>query len=62
MDMKNYHTVVGVIFLAVAVMHVLRLMNGWAVNLGPWSVPMWVSYFGVVVGGYLSYTSFKLNK
>ncbi len=61
MNMKNYHTVVGVIFSVVTVGHVFRLINGWVVNVGPWTVPMWVSWVAIVVAGYLSYTSLKLK-
>ncbi len=60
--MKNYHTFVGLIFFVVAFMHALRLMMGWTVVISGFDVPMWISGGGVIVAGYLSWASFKLNK
>lgn len=48
----------GLIFLVVAIVHLLRLAFSWHVALGDFSVPMWLSWFGVLIAGYLSYSSF----
>jgi hypothetical protein len=48
----------GAIFLAVALIHLARLAFGWSVALGSFAVPLWLSWVGVIVAGYLSYASF----
>ncbi|KKS80013.1 MAG: hypothetical protein UV54_C0019G0003 [Candidatus Beckwithbacteria bacterium GW2011_GWA2_43_10] len=55
MASQTYYRVTGVIFGIVALLHLLRLILGWSVNVGPYNIPMWVSYFGLVVAAYLSY-------
>jgi uncharacterized integral membrane protein len=62
MSQKKYNTVTGLIFLAVAIMHLFRVMNGTPVNFGSISIPLWVSWLGVLVAGFLSYQGLKHNK
>lgn len=50
--------VVGIIMGIVAIVHFLRLVFGWPVMIDGWLAPMWVSWVGVVIAAYLSYTSF----
>jgi len=54
--------VASLIFLVVAIVHLLRLALGWNVILGDFAVPMWLSWFGVVIAGYLSYASFHFAR
>lgn len=55
---QNLLYATGVIFAAVAIVHLMRLAFGLNVALGAFDVPMWLSWVGVLVTGYLSYTSF----
>ena len=55
MSSLTYYRVTGVIFGVVALFHLLRLVLGWGVNIGPYNIPVWASLFGLVVAGYLSY-------
>ncbi len=50
--------VAGTVFLAVALVHLARLAFGWEVALGDFAVPLWLSWIGVGVTGYLSYSSY----
>jgi hypothetical protein len=43
MDQRTFSVVAGVIFAAVALLHLVRIYMGWPVMIGGWSVPMWVS-------------------
>lgn len=52
----------GVIFLVVALAHLLRLFFGWHLILGNVVVPMWISWAGVLIAGYLSYSSFHFAR
>jgi hypothetical protein len=57
--MSNYYAIVSaVIFAVVAIAHLIRLLNRWAVNLGPHTVPMSVSWIGLVISALLSVWGF----
>ena len=48
--MSTYYALVSsLIFAAVAAAHLLRLLNRWVVQVGPYSVPMSVSWVGLVI-------------
>ena len=50
--------VAGVIFLVVAVAHLVRLAFGLDLILGNADIPLWLSWVGVLITGYLSYSCF----
>ena len=57
--MSTYYAIVSaLIFAVVAVAHVIRLLNRWAVHVGPFSVPMSVSWIGLVISALLSVWGF----
>lgn len=47
--MKPFTTIAALLFLLVAAAHAYRLYMGWSIVAGPYDVPMWVSYGGVIV-------------
>ena len=53
MKARTYLVVSGSIFGIVSVFHLLRILNDWALVLGSWSAPMWVSWFGLIFPGLL---------
>jgi hypothetical protein len=61
MSQKTFVGVAGVVFLLVALLHLLRLLLGWDAVIGGWSVPHWVSWAALAVSGYLAYTAFRLG-
>ena len=54
--------VAGVVFLAVAIFHALRIFQRWHAFIGGWIVPMWVSWAGVAVAGFLAFAAFGRKK
>lgn len=48
----------GFVFLVVTVVHLLRLALAWNLALGAFEVPLWLSWLGVAIAGYLSYSCF----
>ena len=60
MDQKTFSVVAGVIFALVALLHLLRIYMGWAVVIGSWTAPMWLSWIGLIVAGGLSYFGLRL--
>jgi hypothetical protein len=61
MSQITFSLVAGMIFLLVAVMHVLRLALKWDVVLNGWPVPMWVSWLALVIAGFLALEGLKLG-
>lgn len=55
---RTLFLVSGTIMGGVAIAHFLRLIFGWPLIFDGWSAPMWVSWVGVIVAAYISYTSF----
>ena len=62
MTKNNFGYVVSFVFLVVGVMHALRLLYGWEVQMGSLVMPMWASWAGVIVAFYLAYQGFQLFK
>jgi hypothetical protein len=62
MDEKTFSLVAGVIFALVALLHLVRIFMGWPVDIGGWSVPMWVSWVAVVVAGGLAALGLRLSE
>ena len=48
-----YALVSSLIFAAVAAAHLLRILNRWAVQIGSYSVPMSVSWVGLVIAALI---------
>ncbi|KKU55743.1 MAG: hypothetical protein UX77_C0008G0034, partial [Parcubacteria group bacterium GW2011_GWA1_47_11] len=43
MSKNNFVSIAAFIFLLVGVLHALRLLNGWGVQMGNAVIPMWIS-------------------
>jgi hypothetical protein len=61
MDQKTFSVVAGVVFALVALLHLVRIYMNWPVVVGLWSVPMWVSWVGLVVAGGLAFFGLRLS-
>ena len=59
---RAFNLAAGSIFLIVAFLHVLRLLFGWHASIGGWIVPMWISWIGVLLAGFLAVTAFGRKK
>jgi len=60
MDQKTFAAVAGVIIALVALLHLARIVLGWPAVIGVWTVPMWVSWFGLIVAGALAYFGLRI--
>ncbi len=61
MTQKTFSLIAGLIFLVIALMHVLRLAFEWQATLAGRAMPMWVSWVAILVAGYLAYEGFRLG-
>ena len=57
-----YLLVTSSIFALIAILHTLRLFYGWKVTMEEWTVPVWVSWVGLLLAGYLACQGFLLKK
>jgi hypothetical protein len=60
MNHKLFAAVASVVFFAVSVAHLARLIGGWHVEVGQWVVPQWVSLMGLIVPGLLAAWGFTV--
>ena len=60
MGQKSYCAVTGMIFLVIAILHLLRIIFGWSPVVEGWAVPMWLSWVALVVAGWLGYEGLRL--
>jgi uncharacterized protein YacL len=56
-----YNTITAVLFLIVAVLHLLRIIFGWPAQIGGLGIPLWASWLALVVTGALAYFGCRLN-
>jgi uncharacterized membrane protein YhiD involved in acid resistance len=59
MNHKTYCGVTATVFTIVALAHLLRLINGWSVEIDTMIVPMVVSLIGFIVAGALAVWGFR---
>jgi len=59
---KSYASLSGLLFLAIAALHLTRIVYGWEATLNGYSMPNWASWLGVIVAGCLAYHGLKLAK
>jgi len=62
MDQKTYNTITAVVFLVVALLHLLRIIFGWPAQIGDLSIPLWASWLALIVSGGLAYFGFRQNR
>ena len=62
MSQKTFCLTAGALFAAIAVLHLLRLVFGWAAQIGGWVVPSWISIVALLVAAFLSYEGLRLSK
>ncbi len=62
MNQKNYLQIVSGLFLVIALFHLLRLVYGWEAVIGGWTAPMWFSWVGLLVAGFLGFQGWKFSK
>ena len=60
MSTKAYLKVTGIIFVIVAVLHLLRLIYQWPAQIGAFSMPMWLSCVALLVASVLFVWAFIL--
>lgn len=60
MGIKAYLTISGILFVIIAVLHLLRLIYQWPAEIGAVSIPVWVSCAGLLIASVLFVWAFLL--
>jgi len=62
MNQRSFSLLAGIIFILIALLHLLRIIYGWDPVVEGWRVPKWMSWVALVVAGYLGFEGLKLSK
>lgn len=61
MNQHIFNLAAGSIFLAVAVLHAMRLYLDWEITIESKKIPRWLSWGGLLIAGCLAYTAFAVR-
>lgn len=50
MNVRGYLVISAVIFALAAIAHIVRLINGWTLQIGPYAIPSQQSRVGLAIG------------
>ena len=50
----------SLVFTVISLAHIVRLVKGWALQVGPFSIPHGISVVGAVVGAVAAFWGFSL--
>ena len=62
MTQRTFFLITSILFLLIALLHAVRLLQGWQVTIGGAVVPLWVSWIGLAISAFLAYEGFLLSK
>ena len=62
MNHKTYFKVTSLIFLIIAVLHLLRAVYGWEAVINGYTIPVWASWVAVLVAGFLAFRGYQISK
>jgi hypothetical protein len=60
MKRKTFFVLAGTIFTLVALFHLIRIFEDWPIIIGDWSIPISLSWVGLVIAGSLALLGFRL--
>jgi hypothetical protein len=61
MSQRVFSLIVGIVFLLIAVGHLLRVVLGATLVVAGVAIPMWPSVLAAIVMGYLAFEGFRLS-
>ncbi len=62
MNQKAYDIVAGILFLLIAVGHLLRIIFGWTAHLAGFAIPMWWSWIAFIVVAYMAFAGLRASR
>jgi hypothetical protein len=62
MTQRTFFLIAAAVFSLIALGHAIRLLFGWHVTIENVVVPVWISWIGLAIAGYLAYEGFSLGR
>jgi hypothetical protein len=62
MTQRTFSLVTAMLFLLIALLHAVRLLRGWQITIEGAVVPLWISWIGLAITGYLAWQGFRLAR
>jgi hypothetical protein len=62
MTPRIFSLMAAAVFLVIALGHAIRLLFGWHVTVENVVVPVWTSWIGLAIVGYLAYQGFRSSR
>ena len=62
MTPRIFSLIAAAVFSLIALGHALRLLFGWHVTVENMVVPVWISWIGHTIVGYLAYQGFRSSR
>lgn len=62
MTQRSFFLITSILFLLIALLHAVRLLQGWQVTIGGAVVPIWISWIGLAIAAFLAYEGFRLSR
>jgi hypothetical protein len=62
MTQRTFFLIAAAVFSLIALGHATRLLFGWHVMVENVVVPVWISWIGLAIAGYLAYQGFRLSR
>ena len=62
MTQRTYIQITGMLFGLIALLHIVRLINGWPAVIGVWTMPLGLSAVGIVVASFLAWSAWRLSR
>ncbi|HEU4343031.1 MAG TPA: hypothetical protein VFU31_15870 [Candidatus Binatia bacterium] len=59
---RSYCLITGIIFILIALLHLLRIVYEWRVVIVGLAVPEWASWVTLIVAGYLGFEGIRLAR
>jgi hypothetical protein len=62
MASRPFTLIAALVFFAMALVHVYRIFTQFQIIIGSHTIPMWVSYFGIVIPALLAILLLRENR
>ena len=62
MKQSTFSLIAAGVFLLIALGHAMRLLFRWHVTIENVVVPVWISWIGLIIAGYLAYQGFRSSR
>ncbi|PIQ82088.1 MAG: hypothetical protein COV76_05580 [Candidatus Omnitrophica bacterium CG11_big_fil_rev_8_21_14_0_20_64_10] len=59
MKQSTFNTIVGILFGLMTVLHGLRLFSSWEIVINGRTIPLWGSWVGLAIAGFLTIAAFR---